>query len=327
MFLVSKYFRGPTVESFHIGFAVAVDESGDLLFAAGEPDYPVFIRSTAKPFQTAAILESGAAEKFNLNDEEIAVMCSSHSGESYHVDAVNSILKKIDANLDQLACGIHPPLDRQSYEQLVLQGRRPTALHHICSGEHAGMLAMAKALGIDPTNYNQPNHPLQLRIFDKIKHYAGRDKIPMAIDNCNAPTYFLPLKNLALMYKQLVSNEDDNLRRIYHAMSLHPRMVSGRNRFDTDFITHMSGRGVAKIGSEGVRGLGIRTEEGKSVGIAIKVQSGNPEACDSMTIAMLKHLHLIDDEMVKKLEAYYSPSIKSSTDIEVGKIQTEIVTD
>ncbi|MFH1214335.1 MAG: asparaginase [Candidatus Neomarinimicrobiota bacterium] len=325
MLLVSKFIRGTAVESFHIGYATVVDENGSALFSAGDPEYPIFIGSVAKPFQAVAMLESGAMEKFNFTDEELAVICSSHNGEHYHVELVNSILKKIDLSIDNLLCGIHPPLDRQTYEQLAIQGRRPTAVHNANSGAHAGMLAIAKALNLEISNYTEINHPVQQKIFEKIKLYSGKERIPVAVDNSNAPTYFMPLHNLAMMYKKLVEGNDDYLRRVFHSISLHPKLIGGRGRFDTDFGALMAGRGVSKIGLEGVRGIGLRNDENNPVGVAIKVLSGSWEACDSMTVAVLKHTRLIDDETTKKLDGYFNSVVKSYTDVEVGKFVTEVI--
>jgi len=324
MFLVSKFLRGSAVESFHVGYAVIVDEKDTLLFAAGEPDYPVFIRSAAKPFQAVAVLEAGAMEKYKFSEEELAVMCASHNGEHFHVDAVSSMLKKIDLTIDHLKCGVHPPLDRQIYEQLAIQGRRPTALHNNCSGKHAGMLALAKILGANLENYLDSTHPVQQKIFEKIKYYSGKERIPVGVDGCNAPTFLMPLRAIAGMYRKLIAGQDDYLRKVQHAMITHPKYVGGRARFDTDFMTLLGGRGVAKIGSEGVRGIGLRTEEGNTIGIAIKVLSGNWEACDSMSVAVLKHNNLIDEETAKKLEHYASPTLRSHTEAETGKIVTDI---
>jgi len=325
MLLVSKFIRGNAVESFHIGYAVIVDENGGVIFSAGDPEYPIFIDATAKPFQTIAMLESGAMEKFNFSDEEMALMCATHNGEHYHLDLVNSILKKLDLSIDNLLCGIHPPLDRQTYEQLAIQGRRPTALHNAHSGAHAGMLAIAKILKHDLSNYTEVNHPVQQLIFEKIKLYSGKDRIPVAVDNSNAPTYFMPIYNLAMMYKKLVEGSDDYLRRVFHSMSLHPKLIGGRSRFDTDFGVLMSGRGVSKIGLEGVRGIGLRNDENNPIGVAIKVLSGSWEACDSMAVAVLKHMHLIDDETAKKLDNYLNAVVKSYTDVEIGKLVTEVI--
>ncbi|MDD5230793.1 MAG: asparaginase, partial [Candidatus Marinimicrobia bacterium] len=176
MLLVSKFVRGSAVESFHIGYAVVVDENGGVLFSAGDPEYPIFIDAAAKPFQAIALLESGAMEKYNFSDEELALICATHNGEHYHIDLANSILKKLDLSIDNLHCGIHPPLDRQSYEQLAIQGRRPTALHNANSGSHAGMLAIAKVLKYELSNYTEINHPVQQKIFEKIKLYSGKER-------------------------------------------------------------------------------------------------------------------------------------------------------
>lgn len=325
MILVTKLYRSSIVENFHIGYAVAVDEKGDVLFSAGDSEYPVYIRSTANPFQVVPLLESGAMEKFNLNDEEIAVMCSSHNGEPYHVEAVSNILNKIGVKIDDLVCGIQPPLDRLSYEQMILKGRRTTAIYNTCSGNHACMIALSKALDVSHNNYTSSNHPVQIKIFEKIKYYSEKDKIPIAIDSCNVPTFFLPLKNIALMYKKLIEGSDEYLRKIVHIMCLHPKHIAGRNRFDTDFTTVTSGKGISKIGSAGVRGIGVRTEDGRYIGIAMKVLSGNKQAADSMAVAIMKHLKLIDEEALEKLNNYHCPVLKNNSDIETGKIVTEIV--
>lgn len=327
MILVTKFYRGSIVESFHIGYAVAVDEKNNVIFSAGNPEYPVFIRSAAKPFQAVPVLESGAVEKFGLSDEEIAIMCGSHNGEVYHVETVSAILKKIGMGIDDLKCGVHPPLDRLSYEQLILKGRRPTALHNTCSGKHAGMLALSKALDAPTENYLDNDHPAQKMIFDKIKIYSGENKVPIAIDGCSAPTFFLPLKNIAIMYRKLMDDSDPLLQKIFHTMCLHPKLIGGRNSFDTDFISALGGKAISKFGAEGVRGISVQTQEGNSIGIAIKVLSGKKSASASMAIAIMKHLKLIDEESLEKLNEYYAPTVKNHADIVVGRIETEIVVD
>jgi L-asparaginase II len=325
MLLVTKFYRGSIVESFHIGYAAAVDQNNNLIFAAGDAEYPIFIRSAAKPFQAVAVLESGAVEKYGLSDEEIAIMCASHNGENYHTEAVANILKKLGLSIDNMQCGIHPPLDKSSYEQMILKGRRATPLHNACSGKHAGMLALSKALDVVPGNYNSLTHPVQEKIYEKIKHYAERTKIPVAIDDCNVPTFFIPLKNLALMYRKLIEGSDEYLSKILHIMSLHPRYIAGRGRFDTEFNSMMKVKGVTKLGGEGVRGIGIRTEDDRYIGIALKVLSGNKKAVDSMSVAVLKHLKLIDTEITSALDSFYRPVIKNHSDVETGHIETEIV--
>jgi len=324
MIFVSKQYRGNAVESFHIGYAVAVNDAGEIIFSAGETDYPVFIRSAGNPFQAVTMLESGAVEKYKLNDEDIAITCSSHNGETFQTEAVSQLLKKTGMSVDDLLCGIHPPFDRNSYEQMILQGRRATAIHNNCSGKHAGMLATSKALDVVSGNYTNIEHPVQQRIFEKIKLYSEIDKIPIEVDNCNSPTFFLPLSNLALMYRKLVEGADEHLQKIFHVMNLHPKHIAGKGRFDTDLMTVMHGKSVSKYGFEGIRGIGVRTESGH-VGIAIKVLSGSWKALDSVSVAVLKHLKMLDEETLEKLEKFEVPPLKSYSDKTIGRIETEIV--
>jgi L-asparaginase II len=107
-------------------------------------------------------------------------------------------------------------------------------------------------------------------------------------------------------------------------MTRYPKHIGGKGRFDTDFITTLGGRAVSKIGSEGVRGIGIRTEAGKHVGVAIKVLGDNLKALNSMSVAILKHLRLLDEEALLKLDKYYNPALKSYSDQNIGHIETEI---
>ena len=75
-----ELIRGPLVESVHHVVACAVDARGDVIFARGDVEAPVFLRSAAKPFIAAAAIAAGVRERFGLEPEEIAVMAASHFG-------------------------------------------------------------------------------------------------------------------------------------------------------------------------------------------------------------------------------------------------------
>ena len=87
--------RGALVEVIHRGRAVVVDPSGGVLLSWGDPELPVYPRSSIKPLQAIPLVETGAAEAFGLGDAEIALACASHRGERRHVEAVASWLKRI----------------------------------------------------------------------------------------------------------------------------------------------------------------------------------------------------------------------------------------
>src|SRR5690242_10031219 len=87
--------RGPMVESVHRGFVAVLDAEGETVASLGDTGTRTWYRSAAKPFQTIAMIASGAADHFNLTPRELAVVTASHSGERMHLEAANSILQKV----------------------------------------------------------------------------------------------------------------------------------------------------------------------------------------------------------------------------------------
>ena len=69
--------RGGVVENRHAVHAAIVDSTGRLLYGVGDPTRITLARSAAKPAQALAIVETGALEKFNLTDADLALMCAS----------------------------------------------------------------------------------------------------------------------------------------------------------------------------------------------------------------------------------------------------------
>ena len=76
--ILAETTRGGIPESIHHGVVVAVDASGDVVDAAGDPEQVVFFRSSAKPFQAIQVIESGAADAFGFTPAELALCCASH---------------------------------------------------------------------------------------------------------------------------------------------------------------------------------------------------------------------------------------------------------
>src|SRR5688572_30267655 len=109
--------RGGITESVHYGSIAVTDVAGNLLYGAGAPDAITFTRSSLKPFQAMPVLASGAMAKFGFGEQELALMCASHSGDPRHVETVRSMLARIGCTADQLQCGIHAPYFYQTLEQ------------------------------------------------------------------------------------------------------------------------------------------------------------------------------------------------------------------
>ena len=94
--------RGGIVESVHRIHAGVVDGDGRLIASVGNPEYPVFHRSAAKPFQAVPLVEDGVVERFGLTMPELALCCASHSSELRHIEGARSILEKASLSEEDL---------------------------------------------------------------------------------------------------------------------------------------------------------------------------------------------------------------------------------
>ena len=102
--------RGDLVETTHRVTAAVVDAEGRLVAASGDPALETWWRSAAKPFQALPLIQDGVAERFGLEDEELAFACASNSSEAAHVAAAGVFMHKVGVTEEQLSCGLHTPL-------------------------------------------------------------------------------------------------------------------------------------------------------------------------------------------------------------------------
>src|SRR5439155_5440344 len=124
--------RGPIAESRH-RVTVAVCGAGgsgtgpsapggaDPAAAGGPADPVTTFRSAAKPFQLLPLVERGHAERWGWSDEQLAVMCASHTGSAYHAGLVRGVLERIGCTERDLVCGYHETQDPESREHLAAQ--------------------------------------------------------------------------------------------------------------------------------------------------------------------------------------------------------------
>lgn len=135
--------RGKMVESIHRVSLAVTDTDGRLLAESGDPSLVTYWRSAAKPFQAMPMVEDGAADRFGLVPEELALACASHSSERIHLDVVDRFFRRIGLGEEALACGPHPPLGSAVAEMVMRTGLKLTPRWSNCSGKHTGMLAQA----------------------------------------------------------------------------------------------------------------------------------------------------------------------------------------
>ncbi|MFB8790115.1 MAG: asparaginase [Potamolinea sp.] len=278
--------REGLVESTHRVQAVLCDNRGRTLSAAGNPETATFIRSALKPFQALAVTTTGTLERYNLNDRDLAIMCSSHHGRVEQVRQAFNILWRSDVDPSALQCPI--PEGKQS------------PLEYNCSGKHAGMLAVCQQRQWPLSSYLQYNHPVQKLVLSQVAELMKMpgEELIRAHDDCGAPTYFVQLRQMASLYAQLASGENLGMERIVRSMTHHPEMVAGAGAFDTELMRLSQGEVVSKAGAEGVQCMG---RIGEGMGLAIKVMDGSSRAKYAVAIHLLKQMSWITPSVSETL--------------------------
>jgi L-asparaginase II len=271
--------RNGLVESVHTGDVAVCDAEGRLRAFAGDPERMLFGRSCEKPLQGA--VSFFAMDEPDLSDDEVAVMCASHSGEAIHIAAVRRLLRRGPVPVRAL----RTPRDRAT------KGAR-SRIWDGCSGNHAGLLVASARRGWDLDTYRAPNHPIQRRVLRAVTAATDVERPSIGVDGCGIPVHGVPLRAMATMFARLGS--PDRLGRLASAADrvvrgvlAAPHMVGGSRRLDTDVMTAGAGQVIAK---EGAEGLVCVTSLLEGVGIALKVTDGNWRRLAPAVVKVLRDL-------------------------------------
>lgn len=283
--------RGPLVESVHRGAVVVAGADGRILFSVGDIESPIYPRSSLKPMQALPLVESGAADAFDVTEEELALACASHSGEPMHTERVAAWLARIGCSVSDLACGAYAIRHEPTAAAMAARGEKPTALHNNCSGKHAGFLTLAKHMGVPTKGYERHDHPVQRAIAASLGELAGLSaEMPFGIDGCAAPNFALPIAAMARVCalfadpSALATKRRTAMKRIVNAMTAHPDLIAGTGRSDTIIMREAKGRAATKTGAEGYY---IAIIPDARLGIALKIDDGASRAAEAAIAALL----------------------------------------
>lgn len=310
--LTVEIVRDPAVESRHTVHAVLMSGNGKTQATYGDARRLTFPRSTLKPLQAVALLESGAAEAFQLSDAEIALACASHSGEEKHIKAVSHWLQRLGLKDSALECGAHAP-----YNDARQTG---SVLHNNCSGKHAGMLTLALFLKAPLQGYTKPEHPVQQLILKVLTRLCGTELTPACccVDGCSAPNPAMPLENLAQGFADFMREENDAYRRIMQAMIKHPDLVGGTGRLDTVLMQAAAGKIISKGGAEGTY---IALVPERDMVIALKAEDGASRAAHAALYHLLEKHELADKKTLESIRPLALPVLKNWRQVETGRVR------
>jgi L-asparaginase II len=323
--ILVEVWRGPLVESRHRGAVAVCGPDGKLVLSVGDVEAPIFPRSAVKALQALALVETGAADRYSLSDEELALVCASHSGEPAHVEGVSHMLSKAGLDVSALACGTHWPASQPAAFALAKTGT-PSALHNNCSGKHAGFLCLACAMGVDHAGYWRPEHPVQQKVRGVLEDLTGTALGPerCAVDGCSVPTWAIPLKNLASAFAKFASGQGLQLERakavanLRAACTQNPWYVAGTGRFCTEIMKLLGGRVFVKTGAEGVY-CGALPELG--LGIAIKCDDGAGRAAETVMANIIARFLPLEAAERASLARFVTPTLRNWNGFEVGVLK------
>lgn len=297
MQVFAEVVRSGLVESSHRGIVVQVDSAGAVVHSWGDPDTVMYPRSSSKPVQALAMIEAG----LSLAPKLLALAWASHSAENFHLSGVRQILA--DHGLSESDLQTPPERRRGEY----------AAIHHGCSGKHAAMLASCVINDWPTDSYLDPQHPLQVRITEKLTKLTQVSPPVIAIDGCGAPQHATTISGLARAIASIVSpTAAQAARDIVESGSQYPEFVSGTQRPELEFMRSFPGV-LAKSGAEGVFVLGLPA----GGAIAIKTEDGSERAMYAVMRRILQ-LHGWTDPMLDE-----RPKVLGGSQV-VGEIRVTI---
>jgi L-asparaginase II len=322
-----KVYRGNNIESRHQVLAAVVNSQGQVLESYGDIETLIYPRSAIKPLQALPLVVSGASDFYHLTDQEIAIASSSHDGEEFHIECVESWLARLNLSIKDLECGVHPPYHDPTAFELYKQGKEFLAIHNNCSGKHTGMLCLAQFLKVPTQGYVKAHHPVQQKVKEQIEQMI-QYKIPaeaFGIDGCSIPTWWLPLKNFAgglarfadpTSCKDLDSKVQKACQRVYEACVQNPDYIAGTERFCTKIMKECEGKAVVKTGAEGVFAAMIR-EQG--LGIAVKCLDGSLRGSEAAIAYLLNKYQVLPNH-----SGYLHKKVSNWNHIVTSRIEVSI---
>ncbi len=290
--LVVEVTRGSEVESVHLIDAVVVGDDGSVVDGWGDATRSVLPRSALKPIQAIPLIDTGAADRFELGDVELAMACASHDGEPAHSTTIENWLERIGLSEDTLECGAHRPFHEPSADQLVRAGDEPGPRHNNCSGKHLGFLTVCAQLDYPTTGYVRPDHRLHhdhvTPIVEEICSVDLRGQTP-GVDGCGIPVWSIPLDAMARGWSRLPDRPAG--KRLLDAMGAEPFFVAGSERACTRLIRATEPTALVKTGAEGVY-CGVLPDQ--RLAVALKTRDGGRRAAEAAIRWILARLGVLE---------------------------------
>ncbi len=312
-----ELWRGPFLESVHLGHAVVCDDTGQIVQSWGDPNAIVLPRSSSKMIQGLPLIESGAAAAHNLTPQHLALACASHNAARIHIDPVRDWLNAIGRSDDDFRCGPQMPRDKEVHDEVIKNDEPVCQIHNNCSGKHAGFLTLAKHLGAGP-EYVDPDHPVQIACLEAFERMTEETSPGYGIDGCSAPNFACTLHGMARAMAGFArAAADSPAGQLTRAMAEHPELVAGEGRACTRLMRAMNHKVAIKTGAEA---FFVAILPDQKLGVALKISDGGTRAAECAIAQILVNLGALNADHPEAL-AYTNAPISNWRGIETGHMR------
>lgn len=311
------------LDLIHEGYVCVVDRDGKVMGSAGNPEAQVYYRSASKPLQAIPVIARGLHKKYGLTEEETVIFSGSHLGEEFHMSVLESIFRKAGIPEDELIMKPAVPGSAKANEERIRKGLPMRKLYHNCSGKHAALMLLQRELTGSVQNYWQVDCPAQKEVLRTIATLSQfpEDKIDIGIDGCGVPVFAVPMRNIAVAFKNLARPEDieDEVLRAaaeeyVPLIHKYPLMMRGTSYICS--LINYDENIVAKGGANGVYGLGLKKE---GIGISFKLKDGTETMWPIILREIFRQIGYNQPDTIKMLEGLHSGVITNDNGTEVGR--------
>ena len=325
----TSFIRSNLIESVHKIKLLVKDKNRKVLLSTGNDSDYIYPRSSIKIFQAIPFVTSNANNEFKLSPKILALACSSHRGEDYHIKELKKWIDKIKLKEKILQCGIHYPLNNNAKENILRLNKRLNQLYNNCAGKHLAMVSSCLLNKYNTNNYLSFKHPHQIKIRKIFEKFSETKIKPLSygIDGCSAPQYSFRINDLSNMLNNLTKsyknefeyNKETNL--LIKSITKHPKYIGGTDSLDSIIMTISKEKIFCKGGAEGVF---IFSDLNKEITGIIKVVDGNERAIPSVIYNLFKKYKIMNLYELKKLKKFYNFQLINHAKINIGSIKTKI---
>lgn len=330
---LAEAWRGEIVESVHYGVAAVANADGEILHGWGDTSLVTYPRSSLKPLQAIALVETGASRAYGLGPRNLALASASHCGEGIHVELAAEWLEQLGLDEEALACGPEYPHGEEDLHNHIRAGKGKSRIYHNCSGKHCGFLSVAKHMGWETDGYDDLAHPTQQYYLDVMSELLGYDahKLATGVDHCTLPALALPVGDMAIALARYAAARVSSPARkrailqLHEAQRSYPEYMSGAATPYVELVRATGGRAIIKGGAEGFLAVYVPDQ---GLGIALKIADGDSEPRTvrrssrfAVMLSLMKELKLLDADAEKSLAHHFEVPVTDSAGKTVGRIR------